>query len=140
MTGLDVELIKAMTDELSHRCGRPITPVLHLVRFRDLFRLLNEDIWIGLSRRWPPLRRHRAAPALPIPCPTFTAAVSAGSPRSSAVIDRVQANVTEQTLHPAADRLAATSHALDGLTIAVQAEVTRIITPRPIRSESLADL
>ncbi|OYT23902.1 MAG: hypothetical protein CCU27_06895, partial [Nitrospira sp. UW-LDO-02] len=42
VTGLDVELVRAMTDELSRRCGRTVTPVLHLVRFRDLFRLLNE--------------------------------------------------------------------------------------------------
>lgn len=40
------------------------------------------------------------------------------------MIDRVQANVREQTLHPAADRLAATSHALDGLTIAVQGDTS----------------
>ena len=37
VTGLDVELVRAMTDELSRRCGRTVTPVLHLVRFRDLF-------------------------------------------------------------------------------------------------------
>ncbi|MGZ8383391.1 MAG: hypothetical protein ACXWWE_05220, partial [Nitrospira sp.] len=42
VTGLDVELVRAMTDELSRRCGRQVSPVLHLVRFRDLFRLLNE--------------------------------------------------------------------------------------------------
>ena len=36
----------------------------------------------------------------------------------------VRANLREQATHPAADRLAATSHALDGLTIAVQDETS----------------
>ncbi len=42
VTGLDVELTRAVTDALSAHCGTPVTPVLHLVRFRDLFLLLNE--------------------------------------------------------------------------------------------------
>ncbi len=43
ITGLDVELIRAVVSALSNECGgRPIEPVLHLVRFRDLFMLLNE--------------------------------------------------------------------------------------------------
>lgn len=43
VTGLDVELVQALSEGLSQRCGRPVTPVLHLVRFRELFRLLNES-------------------------------------------------------------------------------------------------
>ncbi|MBM4125430.1 MAG: ABC transporter substrate-binding protein, partial [Nitrospira sp.] len=43
VTGLDVELVKEIAGVLSKRCGeRPIVPVLHLVRFRDLFVELNE--------------------------------------------------------------------------------------------------
>lgn len=43
VTGLDVELIKELAEALSRSCdGRPVEPVLHLVRFRDLFVLLNE--------------------------------------------------------------------------------------------------
>ncbi|CAE6772760.1 MAG: transporter substrate-binding domain-containing protein [Nitrospira sp.] len=124
VTGLDVELIKAMTDELSRRCGRPITPVLHLVRFRDLFRLLNEghlDWFVSaVATNTPAPSRAGVAYSLPY----FYGGGISGITRSSAVIDRVQANVREQTLHPAADRLTATSHALDGLTIAVQGETS----------------
>ncbi len=43
VTGLDVELIRELAAALSQACdGRAIEPVLHLVRFRDLFVLLNE--------------------------------------------------------------------------------------------------
>lgn len=42
VTGLDAELVHAVSDALSRRCGTAVAPVLHLVRFRDLFLLLNE--------------------------------------------------------------------------------------------------
>lgn len=42
VTGLDAELVRAVSDALGVHCGTPIVPVLHLVRFRDLFLLLNE--------------------------------------------------------------------------------------------------
>ncbi len=42
VTGLDVELVREITAALSERCGRPITPVLHLVHFRDLFIGMSE--------------------------------------------------------------------------------------------------
>lgn len=43
ITGLDVELIRELVSALTKECGgTPIEPVLHLVRFRDLFVLLNE--------------------------------------------------------------------------------------------------
>lgn len=42
VTGLDVELVRHIVDALSQQCGRPVTPVLHLVRFRDLFLHLSE--------------------------------------------------------------------------------------------------
>lgn len=42
VTGLDAELVRAVSDALSSHCGTPVAPVLHLVRFRDLFLLLNE--------------------------------------------------------------------------------------------------
>lgn len=124
VTGLDVELIKAMIEELSHRCGRPITPVLHLVRFRDLFRLLNEghlDWFVSaVATDTPAPSRTGVAYSLPY----FYGGGISGITRNSAVIERVQANLREQTLHPAADRVAATSHALDGLTVAVQDETS----------------
>jgi len=42
VTGLDTELVRAVSDALSIHCGTPVAPVLHLIRFRDLFLLLNE--------------------------------------------------------------------------------------------------
>src|SRR5207249_3262235 len=43
VTGLDVELVQAITAVLSKHCGGPpVTPVLHLVHVRDLFILLTE--------------------------------------------------------------------------------------------------
>ena len=42
VTGLDAELVKAISEALSAHCGRPVIPVLHLVHFRDLFLLLSE--------------------------------------------------------------------------------------------------
>ena len=124
VTGLDVELTRAMTDELSRRCGRPVIPVLHLVRFRDLFRLLNEghlDWFVSaVATNTPAPTRAGVAYSLPY----FYGGGISGITTSATVLERVQANVREQTRHPAADRLAATSHALDGLTIAVQDETS----------------
>ena len=42
VTGLDTELVRAVSDALTIHCGAPVVPALHLVRFRDLFLLLNE--------------------------------------------------------------------------------------------------
>ncbi len=43
VTGLDVELTRELVSALTKECGgTTIEPVLHLVRFRDLFVLLNE--------------------------------------------------------------------------------------------------
>lgn len=124
VTGLDVELVRAMTDELSKRCGRPVTPVLHLVRFRDLFRLLNEghlDWFVSaVATSTPAPARAGVAYSLPY----FYGGGISGITTSSMVMDRVRANMRDQALHPARDRLAATSHALDGLTIAVQDETS----------------
>lgn len=120
VTGLDVELVRAMTDELSRRCGRPVTPVLHLVRFRDLFRLLNEgqlDWFVSAVAANIPAP-DRAGVAYSIPY--FYGGGSGGMARNHEVLDRVRTNLREQATHPHPDRLAVTRHALDGLTIAVQ--------------------
>ena len=124
VTGFDVELVRAMTDELSRRCGRAVTPVLHLVRFRDLFRLLNEGHldWFmsAVAINTPAPARAGVAYSLPY----FYGGGISGITTSPAVLERVRANVREQAIHPTPDRLAATSHALDGLTIAVQDETS----------------
>ncbi len=124
VTGLDVELTRAMTDELSRRCGQPVIPVLHLVRFRDLFRLLNEgqlDWFVSaVATNTPAPSRAGVAYSLPY----FYGGGISGITTSAGVSERVRANIRDQAMHPAADRLAATSHALDGLTIAVQDETS----------------
>jgi ABC-type amino acid transport/signal transduction systems, periplasmic component/domain len=120
VTGLDVELVRAMTDGLSQRCGQPVTPVLHLVRFRDLFRLLNEghlDWFVSAVATNIPAP-NRAGVAYSIPY--FYGGGSGGITRNREVLDRVQANLREQARRSYPDRLTATRHALDGLTIAVQ--------------------
>lgn len=120
VTGLDVELVRAMTEELSRRCGRPVTPVLHLVRFRDLFRLLSEghlDWFVSAVATNIPAP-DRAGVAYSIPY--FYGGGIGGLARHREVIERVQANLGDRAMSPYADRLAATSHALDGVTIAVQ--------------------
>jgi ABC-type amino acid transport substrate-binding protein len=43
ITGLDVALVRAVTAALTDRCGgKPVIPLIELVRFRDLFVELNE--------------------------------------------------------------------------------------------------
>lgn len=124
VTGLDVELVRAMTDELSRRCGRQVSPVLHLVRFRDLFRLLNEgqlDWFVSAVATNIPAP-DRAGVAYSIPY--FYDGGIGGIARNREVIDRVQANLRDQAIHPYADRLSGRSDALDGVTIAVQEDTS----------------
>lgn len=120
VTGLDVELVRAMTDELSRRCGRPVTPILHLVRFRDLFRLLNEgqlDWFVSaVATNVPAPDRAGVAYSNPY----FYDGGIGGIARHREVLDRVQANLRDQAIHTAPDRLAGTGPALDGMVIAVQ--------------------
>jgi len=120
VTGLDVELVRAMTDELSQRCGRSITPILHLVRFRDLFRLLNEgqlDWFVSAVAANIPAP-DRAGVAYSIPY--FYGGGIGGIAKTRSVLERVQSNLKEQAIHPSPDRSTATKRALDGLAIAVQ--------------------
>ena len=120
VTGLDVELVRAMTDELSQRCGRSITPVLHLVRFRDLFRLLNEgqlDWFVSAVAANIPAP-DRAGVAYSIPY--FYGGGIGGIAKNREVFERVQSHLKEQSSHPSPDRSAAMRHVLDGLAIAVQ--------------------
>jgi ABC-type amino acid transport substrate-binding protein len=43
VTGFDIELVKSIQEQLSHRCGKSIRMELRLVPFLDLFTLLHED-------------------------------------------------------------------------------------------------
>jgi ABC-type amino acid transport substrate-binding protein len=121
ITGLDVELARLIAGALSRHCGQgPIVPTIQLVRFRDLFLVLNEgkiDLFVS------------AVPAnIPMPTragfgysiPYFEQAGISGITARHEVVDRVHANLAAQTLHPPPDGLVANEHALEGLTIAVQ--------------------
>ena len=114
VTGLDAELVKALSEALTIRCGTPIAPVLHLVRFSDLFLLLNEgslDFFIS-------------AVATGVPSPT-TAGIAYSSPYFSQggigaiakrpeIVKRIQARLQGNESAMERERL------LEGLTIAVQ--------------------
>lgn len=71
VTGMDVELVREIANALSRRCkhDQPITPVLNLVRFRDLFVQLNEgklDLFVsGVSANIPALGRDGLAYSTP---------------------------------------------------------------------------
>ncbi len=118
VTGLDVQLVSLLGAAFSERCGKPVTPVLHLVRYRDLFLLLNEgqlDLFIS-------------AVAANVPSPTlagfaysipyfYNGGIGGITPRTE-IIERIRANLRGQTESPAREGLIA--HALAGLTIAVQ--------------------
>ena len=118
VTGLDVELIRHIVEALSQQCGRPVTPVLHLVRFRDLFLYLNEgklDMFVS------------AVPSnVPVPAwagfaysiPYFQHGGLSGITRRPDVADRIR-----QRLQPQPETFTdsyAPEQALAGLTVAVQ--------------------
>lgn len=117
VTGLDVELVQALSDGLSRRCGHPVTPVLHLVRFRELFRLLNEshlDLFVSAVVANTPAPS-RAGVAYSIPY--FYDGGIGGITKRREVVQQVREN-----MHPpaATDPLPPARSALQGLTIAVQ--------------------
>ena len=120
ITGLDVEVVKYITTALSQHCGSPVTPVLHLVRFRDLFTLLNEgqlDLFISAVAANTP-SPSRAGFAYSIPY-FYNGGIS-GIAQRPEIVERVRANLRAQAEHPPPDGLVANEQALAGLTIAVQ--------------------
>ncbi|MGH7207158.1 MAG: substrate-binding periplasmic protein [Nitrospiraceae bacterium] len=120
VTGLDVELVRLIIDALSQHCGKPVTPVLHLVRFRDLFSLLNEgqlDLFVSaVAANTPSPTRAGFAYSIPY---FYNGGIS-GIARRPEIIERVRANLRAQAENPAPDGLIANERALTGLTTAVQ--------------------
>jgi ABC-type amino acid transport substrate-binding protein len=119
VTGLDVELVKEISATLSKRCGdRPIIPVLHLVRFRDLFVELNEgklDLFVSaVAANIPAPTRAGLAYSTPY----FYDAGLAAIVRRPEVAELVRARLQHQGERPPS--LAEVKAALDGLTVAVQ--------------------
>ncbi|BFU93542.1 MAG: hypothetical protein NTNFB02_02640 [Nitrospira sp.] len=112
VTGLDAELIRSITDALTAHCGAPVVPVLHLIRFRDLFLLLNEgqlDFFVSA-----------VAPGIPSPAragfayssPYFFHGGIGAIVKRQDVVEQIQSRLkADGNAH---ERL------LDGLTMAVQ--------------------
>lgn len=120
VTGLDVELSRLIIDALSQHCGKPVIANLHLVRFRDLFSLLNEgqlDLFISAVAANVPSRT-QADFAYSIPY-FYNGGISGITARTD-IIERVRANLRAQVTAPPPDGLMANERALTGLTIAVQ--------------------
>lgn len=120
MTGLDVELVRSIIDALFQHCEKPVTPILHLVRFRDLFSLLNEgqlDLFVSaVAANTPSPTRAGFAYSIPY---FYNGGISGIAPRAN-IVERVRANLRAQAATPAPDGLIANERALAGLTIAVQ--------------------
>ncbi len=119
VTGLDVELIQELTSALSKHCGNePIVPVLHLVRYRDLFVLLNEsklDLFVSATSANVPVPGRSG---LAYSTPYFYDGGIGGIVAGSEVRERVWAQLRGQSAKPYEP--AALRQALAGLTVAVQ--------------------
>jgi ABC-type amino acid transport substrate-binding protein len=120
VTGLDVELVSLISGAFTQRCGKPVTPALHLVRYRDLFLLLNEgqlDLFISaVAANVPSPTRAGFAYSIPY---FYGGGIGGVTPRME-VMERVRANLRTQAESRASDGLLAYERALAGLTIAVQ--------------------
>lgn len=120
ITGLDVEVVKYITAALSRHCGSPVTPVLRVFRFRDLFTLLNEgqlDLFISAVAANTP-SPSRAGFAYSIPY--FNNGGIGGITSRADVAERLRANLRAHRERATPDGLMTNERALAGLTIAVQ--------------------
>jgi ABC-type amino acid transport substrate-binding protein len=118
VTGLDVELVRHIVDALSQQCGRPVTPVLHLVRFRDLFLHLSEgklDLFVSAVPSNVPAE---AWAGFAYSIPYFQQGGLSAITRRPDVADRIR-----QRLQPPSEGASSRSaggQLLAGLTVAVQ--------------------
>jgi polar amino acid transport system substrate-binding protein len=118
VTGLDVELVRHIVDALSQQCGRPVTPVLHLVRFRDLFLNLSEgklDMFVSAVPSNMPVR---AWAGFAYSIPYFQHGGLSGITRRSDVAERIRQR--SQPPSEASSDMTAGEQVLAGLTVAVQ--------------------
>jgi polar amino acid transport system substrate-binding protein len=114
VTGLDAELVREVSDALTSRCGTPVAPVLHLVRFHDLFLLLSEgqlDFFVS-------------AVAAGVPAPT-RAGFAYSSPYFeqgglSGISQRPEVLATVRARLSGRRTIGTVGRVLDGLTVAVQ--------------------
>lgn len=119
VTGLDIELVQAITKALSGRCGGlPVTPILHLVHFRDLFVLLTEghlDLFLSSVAYNVP---HPSATGLAYSTPYYFTAGIGGIARRPEVVEQVRAALRQPSA--AEEPLAVRKGALAGLSVAAQ--------------------
>jgi ABC-type amino acid transport substrate-binding protein len=120
VTGLDTELVREIASLLSKECrGQPVTPVLRLVRFRDLFVELNEgklDLFVSaVSANIPSPTRAGLAYSIPY----FYDGGITGITRRPEVAERVRVTLS-QARQKQEDTLTAVQAALAGLSVAVQ--------------------
>ncbi len=118
VTGLDVELVRHIVEALSQQCGRPVTPVLHLVRFRDLFLHLSEgrlDLFVSAVPSNVPIRDW-AGFAYSIPY--FQHGGLSAVTRRPEVLDRIRQRLQARSEMP--PKAPAGDEVLAGLAVAVQ--------------------
>ncbi|HEX9742576.1 MAG TPA: transporter substrate-binding domain-containing protein [Nitrospiraceae bacterium] len=118
VTGLDVELVRHIVEALSQLCGRPITPVLHLVRFRDLFLQLSEgklDMFVSAVPSNVPIR---AWAGFAYSIPYFQHGGLSGITRRPDVADRIRQRLQPQSGAPSS--VQTSEEVLAGLAVAVQ--------------------
>ncbi len=114
VTGLDAELVRVIGDALSARCGKPVVSILHLVRFRDLFLLLNEgqlDFFVSAVETGAP---SPARAGFAYSSPYFSHGGVGAIAKRPEVVEQIQAKV--RAVGDATPR----EQLLDGLTVAVQ--------------------
>lgn len=120
ITGLDIELVKYITDALSQHCGSPVTPVLRVFRFRDLFTLLNEgqlDLFVSaVAANTPSPTRAGFAYSIPY----FYNGGTGGITARADIAERLRANLRSHTGQSTPAGLTANEQVLAGLTVAVQ--------------------
>ena len=118
VTGLDVELVRHIVDALSQQCGRPVTPVLHLVRFRDLFLHLSEgklDLFVSAVPSNVPVQ---AWAGFAYSIPYFQHGGLSGITQRPDVAERIRQRL--QSPPEASPGMSPGEQVLAGLTIAVQ--------------------
>lgn len=118
VTGLDVELVRHIVGALSQHCGRTVMPVLHLVRFRDLFLHLSEgklDMFVSAVPSNVPVR---AWAGFAYSIPYFQHGGLSGVTRRPDVADRIRDRLQPQSDAPSA--VPAGGAVLAGLALAIQ--------------------
>lgn len=119
ITGLDVELIREVTEALSRHCGgHSLSPILQLVQFRNVVMDLNEgsvDLFISVvGANVPAPARSGVAYSLPYLSNGGVAAIT----KRAEILARVRASLEAQDKQPLL--LSQKERALSGLSVAVQ--------------------